>query len=123
MQHCNILTDMDGTLVDTEKIDGVVLKRILSCYGLRFHEEFSGCTLDEYLSKVVEDRHLKRKIKKEFLREYGLELKRKVLKVNEQLLSVIQRTRNCFKVGLVTSNNKRLTKLILKLTGLDIYFG
>jgi HAD superfamily hydrolase (TIGR01509 family) len=117
-----LLFDLDGTLVDTEKFDVKLLKNILKKYGLRIDDEFSGHNLDTYLSKIITDKALQKKIKSEFLAGYESTLKNIRIEINDELVKYLRLGISPL-VALVTANNRKLTGQILKKTGLAKYFG
>jgi len=116
-----LLFDLDGTLVNTENFDGKLLKKILKSNGLQSYEEFRGYSLEQYLTKITSDKKIQRKIKKEFVAEYGLILKNVQIEINNELLRYLKLGLSPL-VALVTANNKQLTKRILNKTGLSKYF-
>jgi len=116
-----LLFDLDGTLVNTEKFDGKVLKKVLNSNGLKSDEEFRGYSLEDYISKITSDKKLQKKIKKEFISEYELILKNIQIEINNELLRYLKLGFSPL-VALVTANNKRLTRTILNKTGLSKYF-
>jgi HAD superfamily hydrolase (TIGR01509 family) len=116
-----LLFDLDGTLVNTEKFDGKLLKKILNSNGLKSDEEFRGYSLEDYISKITSDKKLQKKIKKEFISEYELILKNIQIEINNELLRYLKLGLSPL-VALVTANNKQLTRRILNKTGLSEYF-
>jgi len=116
-----LLFDLDGTLVNTEKFDGKLLRKILNSYGLKSDKEFRGYSLENYISKITKDKKLQKKIKKEFTAEYELVLKNVQIEINNELLRYLRLGLSPL-VALVTANNKQLTKKILNKTGLLKYF-
>lgn len=116
-----LLFDLDGTLVDTEKFNGNVFKKILKSYGLKTNKEFKGHSLEDYISMITSDRKLQKKIAKEFIAKYGMTLKNIQIEINNELLRYLKLGLSPL-VALVTANNKKLTEQILKKTGLAKYF-
>ena len=116
-----LLFDLDGTLVNTEKFDSKLLKNVLKKYELNATREFRGYNLDEYLSTVTNDKNLQKKIKSEFISEYKSILKNIQIEINSELIKYLKMGVSPL-VALVTANNKKLTKQILKKTGLLKYF-
>jgi len=116
-----ILVDLDGTIVDTEKLDDAAMQAILKKNGILFAKKFIGCTLKEYVKDATKDKKLQAKIMTEFVKEYEYTLKNTKLRINYKLLSLLKKGCN-LKVALVTSNNKRLTRLILAKLGIKSFF-
>jgi beta-phosphoglucomutase len=116
-----LLFDLDGTLVDTEKLDDMAMWKILKKIGISSNKKFIGCTLKEYIQGITKDKSLQERIKKEFTREYEFILKSTELKLNHKLLSLLKKSYN-LKIALVTSNNRRLTRIILTKLGLESFF-
>ncbi|HJX50879.1 hypothetical protein A3K73_07285 [Candidatus Pacearchaeota archaeon RBG_13_36_9] len=117
-----LLFDLDGTLVDTEKLDDLVMQRILKKNGLSMKfKAFIGCTLEEYVSSITADNKLKQKIKREFIKEYTSLLRKTGLILNHRLLELLKQKSN-LKIALVTSNTKKITTIILKKIGLLKFF-
>ena len=116
-----LLFDLDGTLVNTEKFDEKLLKKVLKSNGLKSDEEFRGYSLEDYISKITSDKKLQKKIKKEFISEYELVLKNIQIEINNELLRYLKLGLSPL-VALVTTNNKQLTRRILNKTGLSKYF-
>lgn len=113
-----LLFDLDGTLVDTEKLDDVAMQRVLKENGLPIKfKAFIGCTLEEYVTSITIDNKLKQKIKKEFIKEYSSLLRKTRLILNHRLLELIKQKSN-LKFALVTSNTKKITTIILRKIGL-----
>ena len=116
-----LLFDLDGTLVNTEKFDGKLLKKVLKSNGINSNEEFRGYSLEQYLTRVTLDKKIQQKIKKEFVSEYELVLKNVQIEINNELLRYLKLGLSPL-VALVTANNKLLTRRILNKTGLSKYF-
>ncbi|MBU1129206.1 MAG: HAD-IA family hydrolase [Nanoarchaeota archaeon] len=116
-----LIFDLDGTLVNTEKFDGKILKKILDSYGLSSHKRFKGYSLEDYISKTTSDKQLQKKIKKEFISKYELILKNIQIEINSELLRYLKLGLSPL-IALVTANNKQLTRRILNKTGLSKYF-
>lgn len=116
-----LLFDLDGTLVNTEKFDGKLLKKVLNSNGLKSNEKFRGHSLEDYISKITQDKKLQKKIKKEFISEYEIILKNIQIEINNELLRYLKLGLSPL-VALVTANNKQLTRRILNKTGLSKYF-
>jgi len=116
-----LLFDLDGTLVNTEKFDGKILNKILKQYQLKIKEEFKGYSLDEYISRATNDKALQKKIKEGFISQYELVLKNIQIEMNNKLLRYLRLGVSPL-IALVTANNKRLTRQILKKTNLSKYF-
>ncbi|MBU0466607.1 MAG: HAD-IA family hydrolase, partial [Nanoarchaeota archaeon] len=116
-----LLFDLDGTLVNTEKFDGKLLKKVLKSYGLKSDEKFRGHSLEDYISKVTQDKKLQKKVKNDFISQYKLVLKNIQIEVNNELLRYLKLGLSPL-VALVTANNKQLTRQILTKTGLSKYF-
>ncbi len=117
-----LLFDLDGTLVDTEKLDDLAMQRVLKKNGLsREFRAFIGCTLDEYVSSITMDKKLKQKIKGEFIKEYALLLRKTKIILNHELLELVKQ-KSDLKIALVTSNTKKITTIILKKIGLLKFF-
>lgn len=117
-----LLIDLDGTLVNTESLDDISMQRVLKGNGLSLKfKEFIGCTLDEYIASITVDNKLKQKIKEEFIKEYTSLLRKTRLILNHKLLDLLKQKSN-LKFALVTSNNKRITNLILEKIGLLKFF-
>jgi len=117
-----LLFDLDGTLVDTERLDDIAMQRVLKRNGLSIKfKEFIGCTLDEYINSIITNNKLQQKIKGEFIKEYTFLLRKTRLSLNHKLLELLKQKSN-LKVALVTSNTKKITTLILKKIGLLKFF-
>lgn len=116
-----ILVDLDGTIVDTEKLDDIAMQIVLKRNRILHVKKFIGCTLDKYIENTTKDTKLQEKIKREFIREYEHILRNTELKANYNLLNILKKGCN-LKVALVTSNNKRLTMLILAKLGIKSFF-
>ena len=116
-----ILLDLDGTLVDTEKLDDITMQKVLKTNGLLKSKKFIGYTLEEYVKAITKDKKFQNKIKNGFIKEYEKILEKTELKINHQLLKLLKRE-NDVKIALVTSNNKRLTSFILTKLGIKKFF-
>jgi phosphoglycolate phosphatase len=117
-----LLIDLDGTLVDTEKLDDLVMLKVLKENGSsKKFKAFIGCTLDEYIDSITLDNKLKQKIKREFVQEYTFLLRKTKLILNHKLLELLKQKSN-LKFALVTSNTKKITALILRKIGLLKFF-
>jgi len=117
-----LLFDLDGTLVDTEKLDDLAMRRVLKRNGLSIKfRDFVGCTLDEYLVSITSEKKLRQKIKGEFIKDYTLLLRKTSLTLNHKLLELIKQNSN-LKLALVTSNTKKITTIILRKVGLSKIF-
>jgi len=113
-----LLFDLDGTIVDTERLDDIAMQIVLKENGLSTKfKAFIGCTLDEYIASINIDNKLKQKIKGEFIKEYTSLLRRTKLILNHKLLDLIKQKSN-LKFALVTSNTKNITTIILRKIGL-----
>ncbi len=116
-----ILIDLDGTLVDTESLDDLAMTRVLKNNGFALKESFIGCTLEEYILKITRNKRIQKKIKAEFLEEYQLLLKNEKLSINYKLLKLIKKESE-IKIVLVTSNKKKLVRIILEKIKLEQFF-
>ncbi len=114
-----VLVDLDGTLFDTEKLDDLVLYRILEQHNIKKFK-FNKGTLDNYLRRI-KNGTIRRKIRKNFLKEYKEALKNSKIKINYSILRIIKKRK--LKAALVTSNLKEITNLLLKKYRLEQYFG
>lgn len=113
-----LLFDLDGTIVDTERLDDIAMQMVLKENGLSTKfKAFIGCTLDEYIASITIDYQLKQKIKKEFIKKYTSLLRKTELILNHKLLELIKQKSN-LKFALVTSNTKNITTIILRKIGL-----
>jgi len=116
-----LLFDLDGTLVNTQKFDEKIINKILRKYNLKYKQRFIGYSLEEYIKKITNDKNLQKKIKHEFLLEYGKTLKNVQLEINKELLKYVRAGEDPL-VALVTANKRKLTEEILKKTDLLKYF-
>lgn len=116
-----LLFDLDGTLVNTENFDGKILDKILRKYGVKKIKAFAGQNLDTYLTTIISDKNLKKKIKNEFIAEYESILKNIQIEINNELVKYLRLGITPL-VALVTANNRRLTQQILHKSGLAKYF-
>jgi len=114
-----VLVDLDGTLLDTEKLDDKVLYSTLEQYNIKKFK-FNKGTLDNCLRRV-ENESIRQKIRKDFLKQYKKALKNSKIKINYSILRIIKKRR--LKAALVTSNLKEITNLLLKKYKLEQYFG
>ena len=117
-----LLFDLDGTLVNTEKLDEKIFKKIFKIYGIQPAKKFSGYSLDEYMKEMVKDPKLQKRIKQEFLMNYEKVLKSVQLEINKELLRYL-RVGEDPRIALVTANNRKLTEEILAKTNLSKYFN
>ena len=116
-----LLFDLDGTLVNTEKIDERILKKIFKIYDIKPARKFTGYSLDEYLKENVNDIKLQKRIKQEFLINYEKILRGVQLEINKELLRYLRAGEDP-RIALVTANNRKLTEEILVKTNLSKYF-
>ncbi|MCD4759690.1 HAD family phosphatase [archaeon] len=113
-----LLIDLDGTLVrETEELDEIVMTKILKKYHIKKSIEFNGYNLDQYFNLLIKDKKLAKKIKKEFLESYHKLLIKTKLQINPEIVNVLIKNKGQ-RLGLVTSNSKKITNLILNKIGM-----
>lgn len=116
-----MLFDLDGTLVNTEKFDIKVLRKVLKSYDLNAEGNFKGYSLEDYIGRLTKDKKLQKEIKKAFISQYEIVLKNIQIEINNELLKYLKLGVSPM-VALVTANNRKLTRQILDKTGLSRYF-
>ena len=130
MNHFNsaIIFDMDGVVLDTERLYTKAEIRLFGEYGVIIPEEdwslFRGCAEDNFfdLSMVRYNITEDKKVFMEKGREYVKEEFRRELSFMPGFHSLIRRVQKEYKTGLVTASPRHNINFVCEMIGLDNIF-
>ncbi|UCD04484.1 MAG: HAD family phosphatase [Candidatus Woesearchaeota archaeon] len=123
-----IIFDMDGVIINSEKVKAEAWKKVLSKYGVKdgdkWYKERAGISRTELANDAIKTFSLSAKVEdlyKNKINTYHKMLKNQTEPI-ESTIKFLKSIPKDIKIGLVSSQNKEIIKQQLKIIGVFSYF-